>query len=91
MSASSGLNHGLLVGLQPDDSARPRPDGPIAAEAAGGRLGNLDRAACAAAKHGGLPLMEALARRQSSREFARDALPMQVLLSQTVGYPKAAP
>ncbi len=31
------------------------------------------------AKHGGLPLMEALARRQSSREFARDALPMQVL------------
>lgn len=31
------------------------------------------------AKHGGLPLMEALARRQSSREFARDTLPMQVL------------
>lgn len=31
------------------------------------------------AKHGGLPLMEALARRQSSREFAREALPMQVL------------
>lgn len=26
-----------------------------------------------------LPLMEALAKRQSSREFARDALPMQVL------------
>jgi nitroreductase len=32
-----------------------------------------------AAKHGGLPLMEALAKRRSSREFARDALPMQVL------------
>ncbi len=30
-------------------------------------------------KRGGLPLMEALARRQSSREFARDALPMQAL------------
>lgn len=32
-----------------------------------------------ARKHGGLPLLEALARRQSSREFARDALPLQVL------------
>jgi len=32
-----------------------------------------------AVKQGGLPLMEALARRQSSREFARDALPLPVL------------
>ncbi len=31
------------------------------------------------AKYGGLPLMEALAKRQSSREFAPEALPMQVL------------
>ena len=30
-------------------------------------------------KHGGLPLMEALARRHSSRDFARDALPMPLL------------
>jgi nitroreductase len=30
-------------------------------------------------KHGGLPLMEALARRQSLREFAPDALPLPVL------------
>lgn len=32
-----------------------------------------------AVKQGGLPLMEALARRQSSREFAPDALPLPVL------------
>ena len=32
-----------------------------------------------ALKQGGLPLMEALARRQSSREFAPDALPLPVL------------
>lgn len=32
-----------------------------------------------AAMHGGLPLMEALARRRSSREFARDPLPMPLL------------
>ncbi len=31
------------------------------------------------AKHGGLPLMEALAKRHSSREFAPDALPAQLL------------
>jgi len=31
------------------------------------------------AKHGGLPLMEALAKRRSSREFARDPLPLQLL------------
>jgi nitroreductase len=31
------------------------------------------------AKHGGLPLMEALARRRSSREFARDPLPLPLL------------
>lgn len=30
-------------------------------------------------KHGGLPLMEALARRHSSRDFARDALPLPLL------------
>ena len=30
-------------------------------------------------KQGGLPLMEALARRRSSRDFAREALPMQML------------
>jgi nitroreductase len=30
-------------------------------------------------KHGGLPLMEALAKRRSSREFARDALPLPLL------------
>lgn len=30
------------------------------------------------AKHGGLPLMEALAKRHSSREFARDPLPAQL-------------
>lgn len=30
-------------------------------------------------KHGGLPLMEALARRRSSRDFARDALPLALL------------
>ena len=30
-------------------------------------------------KHGGLPLMEALAKRHSSREFARDALPLPLL------------
>ena len=30
-------------------------------------------------KHGGLPLMEALARRRSSRDFARDALPLPLL------------
>jgi nitroreductase len=30
-------------------------------------------------KHGGLPLMEALARRQSSRDFAPDALPLPLL------------
>jgi len=33
----------------------------------------------APAKRGGLPLMEALAKRQSSREFAPDALPLQLL------------
>jgi nitroreductase len=33
----------------------------------------------APAKHGGMPLMEALAKRRSSREFARDALPLPVL------------
>ena len=32
-------------------------------------------------KRGGLPLMEALARRHSSREFARDALPLPLLSS----------
>jgi len=32
-------------------------------------------------KHGGLPLMEALAKRRSSREFARDALPLSLLSS----------
>lgn len=32
-------------------------------------------------KHGGLPLMEALAKRQSSRDFAPDPLPMQLLSS----------
>jgi nitroreductase len=32
-----------------------------------------------ARKHGGLPLMDALARRQSSRDFVRDALPLQLL------------
>ncbi|GIK25911.1 MAG: McbC-like oxidoreductase for polypeptide thioester cyclization [Betaproteobacteria bacterium] len=31
------------------------------------------------AKHGGLPLMEALAKRHSSREFAPDALPARLL------------
>jgi len=31
------------------------------------------------AKHGGLPLMEALAKRQSAREFAPDALPLPLL------------
>jgi nitroreductase len=31
------------------------------------------------ARHGGLPLMEALAKRRSSREFARDPLPLQLL------------
>ena len=31
------------------------------------------------AKSGGLPLMEALAKRQSAREFAREALPLQML------------
>lgn len=31
------------------------------------------------AQHGGLPLMEALAKRRSSREFARDPLPLQLL------------
>ena len=31
------------------------------------------------ARHGGLPLMEALAKRQSSREFAPDALPLPML------------
>jgi nitroreductase len=31
------------------------------------------------AKHGGLPLMEALAKRRSAREFAPDALPLPVL------------
>lgn len=30
-------------------------------------------------RHGGLPLMEALARRRSSRDFARDPLPLPVL------------
>jgi SagB-type dehydrogenase family enzyme len=30
-------------------------------------------------KHGGLPLMEALAKRRSSREFARDTLPLSLL------------
>ena len=30
-------------------------------------------------KQGGLPLMEALARRHSSRDFARDALPLPLL------------
>lgn len=30
-------------------------------------------------KHGGLPLMEALAKRRSSREFAHDPLPLQLL------------
>ncbi len=30
-------------------------------------------------KHGGLPLMDALAERQSSREFAADALPLDLL------------
>ncbi|MBS1201045.1 MAG: nitroreductase [Proteobacteria bacterium] len=30
-------------------------------------------------KHGGMPLMEALARRHSSREFATDALPLPLL------------
>jgi nitroreductase len=30
-------------------------------------------------KHGGLPLIEALARRHSSRDFARDALPLPLL------------
>ena len=30
-------------------------------------------------KHGGLPLMEALAKRHSSREFVRDALPLPLL------------
>jgi nitroreductase len=30
-------------------------------------------------KHGGLPLMEALAQRHSSRDFARDALPLPLL------------
>ena len=30
-------------------------------------------------KHGGLPLMEALARRRSSRDFASDALPLPLL------------
>ena len=30
-------------------------------------------------KHGGLPLMEALARRHSSRDFARDPLPLPLL------------
>jgi SagB-type dehydrogenase family enzyme len=30
-------------------------------------------------KHGGLPLMEALAKRHSSREFARDPLPLPLL------------
>ena len=30
-------------------------------------------------KHGGLPLMEALAKRRSSRDFARDALPLTLL------------
>jgi nitroreductase len=30
-------------------------------------------------KHGGLPLMDALAKRHSSREFARDALPLPLL------------
>jgi hypothetical protein len=30
-------------------------------------------------KHGGLPLMEALARRDSSRDFAPDALPLPLL------------
>lgn len=30
-------------------------------------------------KHGGLPLMEALAKRQSSRDFAPDPLPVQLL------------
>jgi len=30
-------------------------------------------------KHGGLPLMEALAKRQSAREFAPDALPLPLL------------
>lgn len=33
----------------------------------------------AAVKHGGLPLMDALAQRRSCRDFAGDALPMQVL------------
>jgi nitroreductase len=33
----------------------------------------------APAKHGGLPLMEALAKRHSSREFAPDALPLPLL------------
>src|SRR5450756_988334 len=32
-------------------------------------------------KHGGLPLMEALARRHSSRDFARDALPLPLFSS----------
>ena len=31
------------------------------------------------ARHGGLPLMEALAKRQSAREFAPDALPLPLL------------
>lgn len=31
------------------------------------------------ATHGGMPLMEALAKRHSSREFARDALPLPLL------------
>jgi len=31
------------------------------------------------AKHGGLPLMDALAKRQSAREFAPDALPLPLL------------
>ena len=30
-------------------------------------------------KHGGMPLMDALAKRRSSREFARDALPLPLL------------
>jgi hypothetical protein len=49
---------------------RPKP-------AVGGSAGLIKLAQ--PGKHGGLPLMEALAKRHSSRDFARDALPLPLL------------